>query len=223
MKARELIDALSHKLETNSQAELAAVLGISVGTLRNWSNQNEDLSPLQVASALSKSRSAAVTKAHHYMILPVVEFYKIDKTLSKGVKLRLIDADASLYANGLKQELEDSYGIYIFYDSRGRALYVGKAREQTLWKEMNLAFNRAREVQKVTLVRHPEREQEFKAGYEKLRQPRDTQLELTDLAHYFSAYDVDKGAIDDLEALLVRGFANDLLNMRMETFANSRS
>ncbi len=62
---------------------------------------------------------------------------------------------------------------------------------------MNLAFNHAREVQKATLVRHPEWEQEFKAAYEKLRQPRDTRLKLTDLAYYFSAYDVNKAAIDD--------------------------
>jgi hypothetical protein len=62
----------------------------------------------------------------------------------------------------------------------------------------------------------------FKPGYEKLRQPKDKQLELFDMAWYFSAYSVDNGMIDDLEALLVRGFANDLLNVKMETFVHSR-
>lgn len=42
------------------------------------------------------------------------------------------------------------------------------------------------------------------------------------LGRYFSAYNVDSGMIDALEALLVRGFANDLLNVKMETFAHSR-
>ena len=88
---------------------------------------------------------------------------------------------------------------------------------------MNLAFNRKRDVQTIALVQHPERNQEFKPGYEKLRQPKDTQLELFDLACYFSAYHVDDGMINDLEALMVRGFANDLLNVRMETFAHSRA
>ena len=125
-------------------------------------------------------------------------------------------------ASGLKDALETAYGIYIFYDSRGHSIYVGKAREQTIWKEMNLAFNRQREVQTIALVHHPERNQAFKPGYEKLRQPKDTQLELFDMAHYFSAYSVDDGMIDDLEALMVRGFANDLLNVKMETFAHSR-
>lgn len=63
MRAKELIEALSKKLRTNSQTELAGVLSVSVGPLINWKNRNEDLSPLQVASALAKSRSAAVQKA----------------------------------------------------------------------------------------------------------------------------------------------------------------
>lgn len=131
--------------------------------------------------------------------------------------------DALLYAQGFKAALEDSFGIYVFYDSRGQALYVGKAREQTLWKEMNLAFNRKRDVQTIALLHHPERNQEFKPGYEKLRQPKDTKLELFDLAWYFSAYSVHDGMIDDLEALMVRSFANNLLNVRMETFAHSKA
>lgn len=61
---------------------------------------------------------------------------------------------------------------------------------------MNLVFNRKRDV---ALVHHPERNQEFKPSYEKPRQPKDTKLELFDLAWYFSAYIVDDGMIDDLE------------------------
>lgn len=225
MKAIELIEALAKKLETNSQTELARVLGISVNTLSNWKRQDEDLSPQQVAAALAKSRTAAVSRAQLETIQPIVEFYRIDKCLTKReANWQIFDSgsDAILYAQGLKEELEASSGIYIFYDSRGRALYVGKAKDQSLWKEMNLAFNRKREVQKIALVQHPERNQEFKPGYEKLRQPKDTLLELSDLAAYFSAYYVDDGMINDLEALMVRGFANDLLNERMETFAHSR-
>lgn len=226
MRAKDLIEALSKKLQTNSQAELARVLGVSVGTLVNWKNRNEDLSPLQVASALAKCRSAAVQKAQLETIQPIVEFYAIEKCLSKREASWQIfngGKDALLYAQGLKAALEDSFGIYVFYDSRGQALYVGKAREQTLWKEMNLAFNRKRDVQTIALVHHPERNQEFKPGYEKLRQPKDTKLELFDLAWYFSAYSVDDGMVDDLEALMVRSFANNLLNVRMETFAHSKA
>ena len=226
MKAIELIEALEKKLGTNSHAELAAVLGVTVGTLNNWKNRNEDLSAFQVASALAKSQNAAVRTAQLTTIQPIVEFYRIKLTPSKRETCSQVfdgGEDDSLYAQGLKVALKDSCGIYIFYDSRGQALYVGKAREQTIWKEMNLAFNRKRDVQKISLVHHPERNQEFKPGYEKLRQPKDTQLELCELACYFSAYDVADGMINDLEALMVRSFANNLLNVRMETFAHMRS
>jgi hypothetical protein len=87
---------------------------------------------------------------------------------------------------------------------------------------MNLAFNRNRELQKINLTHHPDRNQEFKPGHEKLRQPKRTQLALCNLANYFSAYKIDYGMIDDLEALIVRGFANDLLNAKMETFTSLR-
>lgn len=226
MKANDLLAALAKKLKTSSQGELAAVLGVTVQTLINWKNRDEDLSPQQVATALSKSQSAAVLKSQFETIRPIVEFYRIDRCLTKReAAWQVFDGGSNgiHYAQGLKKALDDGCGIYIFYDSRGHALYVGKAREQSIWKEMNLAFNRKREVQTIALVHHPERNQEFKPGYEKLRQPKDTQLELFDLAHYFSAYQVDDGMIDDLEALMVRGFANDLLNVKMETFAHSKA
>ena len=225
MNATKLIEALEKKLGTNSQLDLAAVLGVTVGTLINWKNRDEDLSALQIASALAKSQTAAVRKSQLKTIKPIVEFYPVDRCSSKqGASWEVFDGskDRSLYAQGLKTALKDSWGIYLFYDSRGHALYAGKAREQTIWKEMNLAFNRKRDVQTISLVNHPVRNQEFKPGYEMLRQPKDTQLELFDLACYFSAYDVDDGMIDDLEALMVRGFANDLLNVRMETFAHMK-
>ncbi len=133
MKAAELIEALSRKLGTTSQSELADVLGVTVGTLINWKNRNEDLSALQVASALAKSRSAAVRKSQFETIQPIVEFYSIDRCESAQSASWLVfngGASANLYAKGLRDALRESHGIYIFYDSRGRALYVGKAREQ---------------------------------------------------------------------------------------------
>ncbi|KEH07471.1 hypothetical protein GY14_27120 [Delftia tsuruhatensis] len=225
MKAIDLLEALARKLETNSQIELANAIGVSVQTLINWKSRDEDLSANQVASAILKSQSAAIQKSQFETIQPLVEFYSISRCRTKReARWQVFDAgpSATLYAQGLKKALDDSYGIYIFYDSRGHSIYVGKAREQSIWRELNLAFNRKRAVQTITLVKHPERNQEFKPGYEKLRQPKDLQLEIFDMAWYFSAYSVDGGMIDDLEALLVRGFANDLLNVKMETFAHSR-
>lgn len=225
MKATELLEALARKLGTDSPVELASAMGVTVQTLKNWESRDEDLSANKVVSAILKSQSAAVQRSQFETIQPLVEFYSIERCLTKReAKWQVFDAgpSATLYAQGLKEALNDSHGIYIFYDSRGHSIYVGKAREQSIWKEMNLAFNRKRAVQTITLVNHPDRNQEFRPGYEKLRQPKDFQLEIFDMAWYFSAYSVDDGMIDDLEALLVRGFANDLLNVKMETFAHSR-
>lgn len=225
MKAHELLAALKRKLGTDSQSELAATLGVTTQTLINWKSRDEDLTVNQIATAIAKSRGSGYRQAQYQAIRPVAEFFRIDKVSTKRDAAWQVfsdDDDATTYARGLREALDSSHGIYVFYDSRGRSLYVGKAREQTLWKEMNLAFNRRREVQSISLVKHPERNQEFKAGYEKLRQPTDTQLELFDIAAYFSAYQVDDGMIEDLEALMVRAFANDLLNVKMETFVHQR-
>ena len=90
-------------------------------------------------------------------IVPIAEFFEIkygDST--RGAGYEIINADSSKYAEGVKQALQSSYGIYIFYDSRGRALYAGKAQEQSLWKEMNSAYNRDRgDLQQIRLVYHP--------------------------------------------------------------------
>jgi len=216
----------SEEYEIGGDESIAKRLGVSLATLRSWAKSEKELAPFQIANALLKSHNTAVSQAQFDAIKPIVEFYEIDCSDSKQAKKVEILPRAegcSKMQRGVRDELLKRSGLYIFYDSRGRALYAGKARKQSLWKEMNLAYNRARgEVQKIKLVWHPERNQEFKPGYEHSRQPKDLQLELHALATYFSAYWVTDGMIDDLEALIVRGFANDLLNARMEKFIHSR-
>lgn len=226
MTNKLLLEALSKRLETTNLKDLASALGVSQNTLTNWKNMTSSLTVEQLANAIIKSKDAAVKKSQLLTIQPIVEFYAIDASETrKGATLKILETGSSstTYRKGLWSTLEKSHGIYIFYDSRGKALYAGKAKDQSLWKEMNSAFNRTREIQKIKLTHHPDRNQEFQPAHEKLRQPKRTQLELCDLATYFSAYKIDYGMIDDLEALLVRGFANDLLNTKMETFTHQRS
>lgn len=205
---------------------IADRLGVSRATVRAWAKSDKELAAFQISNALVKARNIAVANAQYETIKPIVEFHAIDCSVSRagaGYEILPQPTNCSLVQKGLREELMKRSGLYIFYDSRGRALYVGKARRQSLWKEMNLAYNRARgEVQTIKLVGHPERAQKFEPAYEHPRQPKDTLLKLHDLAMYFSTYWVLDGMIDDLEALLVRGFANDLLNVRMEKFEHSR-
>jgi len=223
MKAVELIAALKKKLGKSTQGEVAEAIGLSMNTLSTWNKHNKDLTPDQVASALVKARAAAVAESQFHTIKPIVEHFPIEPNESKRqAGFELFDKSAGKRNGGLKKALENASGIYIFYDSRGQALYAGKAKEQSLWSEMNRAFNRDREVQKFKLIEHQTESEEFIPAYEKGRQHRPTELRLHCLARYFSAYAVDDGMVNDLEALLVRGFANDLLNVKMERFAHAK-
>lgn len=225
MKGTELIAVLKRKLDKYSQRDVAVALGLSMNTLSNWNKRDKDLSATQVAEALVKAREAAVQESQYHAIKPIVEYFPIEATESKRqAGHELFNKTGSERNKGLHKALgaDTARGIYIFYDSRGQALYVGKAKLQSLWKEMNLAFNRDRGTQTVKLIDHEPESAEFFPAYEKGKQHRPTQLRLHSLAWYFSAYAVDDGMIDDLEALLVRGFANDLLNVKMERFAHAR-
>jgi transcriptional regulator with XRE-family HTH domain len=226
MKAIELIEAIKGKLKIDLKYELAQALGVSQQTLSNWCKSNKDMTADDVAGLLERSRNAAIMKSQFHAIKPIIEFFEIERVLSKqqqNWELFPSNKEASTFQQGARKALGEAKGIYIFYDSRGQALYAGKTEKQSLWKEMNLAFNREREVQEILLVGHPVGNHEFEPGHQYNRQPTRQQLKLYDLAFYCSAYEIDGGIINDIEALLVRGFANDLLNMKMEKFQHARN
>lgn len=162
------------------------------------------------------------------MIQPVVEFFPLEPTLSRGgVNLELFPTSGP--ANRHNRELREALdrptarGIYVFYDTRGRALYVGKAARQSLWRESCNALNRQRRTQQVFLVNHPSRPRaRFVPSDERERPIRKMNTQLSKLASYLSAYEVDRDHISDIEALLIRAFANDLLNSQMAKFRQQR-
>jgi len=89
---------------------------------------------------------------------------------------------------------------------------------------MTNAFNRDRGgVQNIKLVNHPLRNQPYKNSEEIARQIVDRDVPLSWLASYFSAYEVQDWMVNDLEAILVRVFANDLLNKNMKKFHQQRT
>jgi hypothetical protein len=225
MRAEDLIQELKRKLGVDTYRAIARFLGMSEIALANWRKMKQPLTPRRVANAIVAARQRAVREAQGRTIRPIVEFFPLDVVESaQGVKYELFPTggDANPLHRGLRDQLKLAKGIYIFYDSRGRALYVGQAKGQSLWNEMKNAFNRDRATQRVYRVRHPQRRQEFVPAYEQHRQVRGKQLRLNDLAAFCSVYEVDVGMIDELEALLVRSFANDLLNKKMERFTNGR-
>lgn len=221
MDGASVIRYLKKKLSLGTDKQLADKLGISPAGLQGWKRQ-DDVTALQVAGLVSagvrETEIRTKQEVEANAVKPIVEFFPLNKCQSRGgTKYELFDSnDGHLYLQGLRKELAAHHGVYVFSDSRGHAIYVGKARDQPLWNEMNAAFNRQRDVQKIMRVAHPERNQAFKTSDEKKRQIRETTVKLHDIAMYFSAYQVADGMINSLEAMLVRCFANDLLNVRME-------
>lgn len=200
--------------------ELARELGISIAMLRTY--RAKELTPNQAAALIEKHGRAAERRLTARAILPIVEFLELDATWTPQGKTCNLFAPAdedtgkvNRYLTGVRKRLMEAHGIYIFHDSRGRAIYAGKAVEQSLWKEMNSAFNRDRgEVQNIKRAYHPVTRGTFGSGQVKIKKQA---VALHDIASYASAYEVPDGLIGKFEALIVRSFANDLLNVRMET------
>lgn len=218
MNGKKLIEELKQKFEVSTDVKLAKVAGISIATINAWKSNSAELTPRQIGNLVTKARKQEARSCVTSAIQPIVEYYEIDQSGSRqGANWEMIPSKDGK-GKKIRRELESSNGIYIFYNSQCRAIYLGKAKKQSLWKEMNLAFNRDRSSQVVWVVSHPERGQDFTPAHQKLRPLKKTTVPLSGIATYFSAYKVNADLISNLEALMIRGFANDLTNTRMETF-----
>ncbi len=228
MRGNDLISALKRKFQVKTDSALAKKIGITSQGIQSWKKRT-NVTERQLSGLVYRASLTGALNVQASALCPIVEFFAINLTESKqGKKYELISTKTSkggnhAYLYGLRQELEGHFGVYIFFDSRGRAIYAGKARKQSLWKEMNLALNRERgDVQRIRRVNHPARKQPYTANKEKARRISNHVVPLYELAAYFSAYEVIDGMINEVEAMLVRSFANDLLNKRMERFGQQR-
>lgn len=220
-----VIAKVKRKLRAKTLGELAAMLGVT-GVYLFHLRRQPHLTEGQIAGILASTSESARNSVYAGAIRPIVEFLPIRRGDGKG-RQHFLQADrrrgeAHPYLAGLRKELENSHGIYVFFDSRGRALYAGKAKRKSLYSEMLSAFNRDRDVQNIWRVRHPKRRVAYKPAEEKSRQIGKRSVKLHELAEYASAYEVPEGLIDELESLLIRSFPNDLMTTRMEKFGVQR-
>jgi len=228
MKGGSVISALMRKFKVENDQDLAKRLGITVTAIRYWKIR-KTITERQVAGLVYRACGAGASNMQENAIRPLAEFFRIDKCkTNRGANCEIFNIKAEdgvkhPYLEGLQDELKSHHGVYIFFDSRGHAIYTGKARQLNLWKEMNNAFNRKRgDVQKIKRVRHPIRRQAYRPSDEKARQITEHAVPLHELATYFSAYEIADGMINEVEAMLVRSFANDLLNKKMEKFGATK-
>lgn len=118
---------------------------MTIPGIQNWKNRPK-LTARQVSELVYKATLAGARNMQASAIRPLVEFFPLQRVDSKqGASSVLFGFDGvkggrHRYFEGLRKELESHYGVYIFFDSRGQAIYTGKARKQSLWKEMNMAF-----------------------------------------------------------------------------------
>ena len=226
MKGSELINALKNKFGVKNNAELAKYLGVSGMHPKNLEDQKQDLGTKQIANLVDKAMTKGRTEGTQQerdkilknFITPITEYFPIEKVDSKHGKNYEISPPGEHKDKWetLRKELQKANsGIYIFYDSSGRAIYVGKTAgtKISLWARMKMSFNHDQQKsRKLYSIDHGTnaKRQEQKLG------PKPVQLH--GLAKYFSAYEVDPGMVHNIEALLIRAFADNLMNKKMETF-----
>jgi hypothetical protein len=216
MKAKALLEAFKHKLDVTTDRQLTEALGITQQTLIGWRKNDKILNANQLASLLKKAINRGKEDARQHSIKPIVEYYPIKATPSKqGAKWEIIKTSQPREQK-IKAILAKEHGIYVFYNSQCNAIYVGKAKQRNLWGEIKSAFNRDRDPQVLWRVSHPTTGDTFLMASEKPRRIRRMKVYLHDIAHYFSAYSVEKALIDNAEAFLIRVFANDLTNEQIE-------
>lgn len=233
VKGVELVAALRkhfaalNNVETVTDSSLARQLGQTQANIGLWKGRQSDLTTRQMVNLLKNYRKAVEAELASKCITPIVEFFPVSRVESKHrAKLEIFSVKDGAadhpYRAGIKKALCEAQGLYFFYDSRGRALYAGQTNRQTLWNEINGAFNRERgkELQSIKIVSHPERKQRYERYDEKTRQITQVAVSLHEVAEFFSAYEVHPLMINNLESLVIRSFANDLLNKKMEHFGS---
>ena len=187
-----------------------------------WPKDPKPLSHTEILNLVKDAVDAAIKREREKIskefIKPLVEYFPIEKVESKhGKNYEISPPDSYKKEWGtLRKDLQKAKsGIYIFYDSSGRAIYIGKTAGTTitLWARMKLSFNH--DQQKSRQLYRIDHSPKAKTQDQKLG-PKPVQLH--ELAKYFSAYEVEPHMVHNVEALLIRAFADNLMNKKMETF-----
>jgi hypothetical protein len=196
-----LVEALLEFYNVTQKSKLPKAFDRS--NISNWKTKDATISKLILKNVFGKVGEATTNN----LVEPIAEFYKAEIINSKGKILHKSTID----------KLKNSKGIYVFYNSQGKAIYVGKTKEQNLWKELGNAYNRRRSNQNISRVKH-NKIVRVDAKPTETRQIVKHNVSLKEIASYFSAYKIDETFIDSMETTIIRMFPNDLLNTKIEKF-----
>ena len=153
-------------------------------------------------------------------ITPIVEYAELEAydTENSTNQYALWGPDyhkGHMYWKGVTDRLKEATGLYVFYDSLTKPLYVGIAPDRKIWIRANESYNVYRERNGWILTAdHPANQVAYNKN--KVRRLRREGFSLADVATYFSAYEVSSDLVYGLEAFAIRAFGATLLNTKME-------
>jgi hypothetical protein len=211
MKGNILVEILGKELKTSKKTAIARALNVSPTLISNLANQKRELSARQVGNIIRRIVNYTTNTLIDNAVETIVEYFPVEPHKNRT---RWHPLNKSSHPE-LAELLEKSVGIYVYYNSEGKVIYLGKA-ERSLMSEMIQTYNRSfKDNYVIFAVRHPR--DRFKPKPDgTMRSLRKQEVILADTASFFSCYKVDSGLILSLEALLIRIAANNLINVRME-------
>ncbi|WP_299733620.1 helix-turn-helix domain-containing protein [uncultured Endozoicomonas sp.] len=203
----------------SDDSELSKSSGIVKKVLKKWNGNDGNLDAAEIASVFYDAKENLVKDSIINSIQPVAEFIKINPGSSvkkKGWNV-FVPEGRNEYED-LRDKLLKSKGIYFFYNSEGKIIYVGKTSENNLWSEINQRYNGERESHKMY---SSDQEIGINLLFDSIDNPIkivNKKIKLREVAAYFSAYELNQHLIHNLEAMLTRALPNNLINIKAEKF-----
>ena len=195
----DVVRILRDEFDCNNNNQLAEALDENAAQI--WAWENGSLTQTKLKNILRKLRTISVKNS----IRALAEFRELNHDHDHKIdNLRRRMDDEKLV-----NILHETKGIFSFYDSDGKIIYVGKTEKKTLMNEMTQAYNLARPNYRRKLA--------DKNGKFTVRK-----LSINDTAQFFSAYEVDGAVIGNIEALITRMIPNNIVNKKTEKFKTGR-
>lgn len=193
-----LADFVAEQNNVDSQSQIASYLGINQSALSAYKNSNS-AGPNALKNILHHLTSSMQKTTLSNVIQPIIEFKRINPEKYNAKYVILPNEHKK---DQLKESLEKKVGVYLFYNSQGKNFYIGKT-EKDLYIEITQQLGRRIEF--------------YSEGIKK------NKILQGDVVHYLTVYQIEpKALIKDFEALLIRSYANDNTNKKMENFSKAK-
>ena len=141
MNGDALLEEISRRItqrrgtKSITDSVLASELGVTQPALQGY--RNKELTPKQVANLMEKAAKRATDQLADRSIVPIVEFLAMEPTETKQAKSWQIfsakdeEGKPHPFWSELRLILENTHGIYLFHDSRGRAIHAYPVKTYT--------------------------------------------------------------------------------------------